>query len=402
MRQLKLVLASAVAAGALSVSFAASAEDVKLGLLLAYTGPLEAMAPPIGEAAKLAAKQINDQGGILGGKLEMVVGDDTCTDATSASNTADRLINTDKVAAIVGGMCSGVTIAVANTVAIPAGVVMISPSATSPALTTLEDKDLVYRTAPSDAYQGDVMARMLMGKDIKDIAITYVNNDYGKGFADSLAAAFTAAGGKVAANVPHEEGKSDYRAELGTLAASGSPNLVILAYASGSGQTVLRQATESGDFTVYVGGDGMVGDALLTGIDASAVEGMIATKPGTPEIAGSGIFADAAKAAGLDPTAIFSPQAYDATFIEALAIQKKGNASRDGMAVAVREVSSAPGEVILPGEWEKAVKLLAEGKDINYEGASGAHEFDKAGDVPGAIVEMKVAGGKFEQVGPLN
>jgi branched-chain amino acid transport system substrate-binding protein len=48
------------------------------------------------------------------------------------------------------------------------------------------------------------------------------------------------------------------------------------------------------------------------------------------------------------------------------------------------------------------VKLLAEGKDINYEGASGAHEFDKAGDVPGAIVEMKVAGGKFEEVGPLN
>jgi branched-chain amino acid transport system substrate-binding protein len=402
MRQLKLVLASAVAAGALSVSFGAAAEDVKLGLLLAYTGPLEAMAPPIGEAAKLAATHINEQGGILGGKLEMVVGDDTCTDATSAANSADRLINTDKVTAIVGGMCSGVTIAVANTVAIPAGVVMISPSATSPALTTLEDKDLVYRTAPSDAYQGDVMARMLVGKGIKDIAITYVNNDYGKGFADSLAAAFAAAGGKVAANVPHEEGKSDYRAELGTLAASGSPNLVILAYASGSGQTVLRQATESGDFTVYVGGDGMVGDALLTGIDASAVEGMIATKPGTPEIPGSAAFADLAKKAGLDPTAIFSPQAYDAAFIEALAIQKKGNASRDGMAAAVREVSSAPGEVILPGEWEKAVKLLAEGKDINYEGASGAHEFDKAGDVPGAIVEMKVAGGKFEEVGPLN
>ena len=123
---------------------------------------------------------------------------------------------------------------------------MSSPSATSPALTTLNDKDLVFRTSPSDAYQGEVMARLLLKKNIRDIAITYVNNDYGKGFADSLAAAYTAAGGKVTANVSHEEGKSDYRAEIGRLATAGSQNLVILAYASGSGNTVLRQAVESG------------------------------------------------------------------------------------------------------------------------------------------------------------
>ena len=119
-------------------------------------------------------------------------------------------------------MIQGGTIAVANTVMVPSGVTMISPSATAPGVTTLNDKDLVFRTSPSDAYQGDVMARLLIKKNIKDIAITYVNNDYGKGFADSLAAAFVAAGGKVAANVSHEEGKGDYRAELGRLSSSGS------------------------------------------------------------------------------------------------------------------------------------------------------------------------------------
>jgi branched-chain amino acid transport system substrate-binding protein len=277
---------------------------------------------------------------------------------------------------------------------------MISPSATSPAVTTLADNDLLFRTAPSDAYQGDVMARMLLGKGIEDIAITYVNNDYGKGFADSLAAAFAAGGGDVTANVAHEEGKADYRAELGTLAAGGSLNLVILAYATGSGQTVLRQAVESGDFVTFVGGDGMIGDELLTGIDAGAVEGMIGTKPGTPDIPGATIYTGLASAAGLDPTAIFAPQAYDAAFILALAIEKNGN-KRDGLSAAIRDVASAPGEVILPGEWAKAKAAIDAGNDVNYEGASGAHEFDENGDVPGLILEMTVTGGAFKEVGPL-
>jgi branched-chain amino acid transport system substrate-binding protein len=399
MRQYQVALAT-IAALAVTAAPAAFAEDVKLGVLLAYTGPLEAMAPPIGEAAQLVGTHVNEQGGILDGQLAFVTGDDTCTDATSASNAADRLVNSDNVTAIVGAMCSGVTIAVANTVGVPGGVAMISPSATSPAVTTLADNDLLFRTAPSDAYQGDVMARMLLGKGIEDIAITYVNNDYGKGFADSLAAAFAAGGGDVTANVAHEEGKADYRAELGTLAAGGSLNLVILAYATGSGQTVLRQAVESGDFVTFVGGDGMIGDELLTGIDAGAVEGMIGTKPGTPDIPGATIYTGLASAAGLDPTAIFAPQAYDAAFILALAIEKNGN-KRDGLSAAIRDVASAPGEVILPGEWAKAKAAIDAGNDVNYEGASGAHEFDENGDVPGLILEMTVTGGAFKEVGPL-
>jgi branched-chain amino acid transport system substrate-binding protein len=394
----------AFAAAAIVASSAASAQspqDVKLGILLGFTGPLEQMSPPMAKAVNLVATQVNAQGGILNnGKLSFVQADDTCTDATAASNAANRLVNTERVVALVGAMCSGVTIATANTVAVPAGVVMISPSATSPAVTTLNDKDLVFRTAPSDAYQGEVLARLLMKKNIKDVAITYVNNDYGKGFADSLAAAFTAAGGKVAANVSHEESKSDYRAELGRLASSGSQNLVILAYASGSGNTVLRQAVESGNFKVYVGGDGMVGNELFTGVDKRAVENMVATKPGSPKLAGADIFKDLATKGGVDPNAVFSPQSYDAAFILALAIEKKKSATRDGLSQAVRDVSSPPGVVILPGEWAKAKAALAAGMDINYEGASGPLDFDKVGDIAGTIVEMKVANGAFSEVGP--
>ncbi|WP_029042289.1 ABC transporter substrate-binding protein [Cucumibacter marinus] len=398
MRHLKIALTTAVAAVALTAA-PAMAEGAKIGILLGYTGPLENLAPPIGDAAQLAATHINDQGGILDGSLETVVGDSTCADATAAANAADRQINADGVIGIVGAMCSGATISAANTAAIPAGVVMVSPSATSPAVTTVEDNDLLFRTTPSDSYQGEVMARLLLSKGINDIAIAYVNNDYGKGFADSLAAAFEAEGGTVAANEAHEEGKADYRAELGSLAASGSQNLVILAYASGSGQTMLRQAIEAGDFTVFVGGDGMVDDTLFNGMDAGAVEGMIATRPGRAEGPGTAVYADLAAAAGLDPIASFGPQGYDNVFALALAAEKNGGGG-EGLSAALRDVTSAPGEVILPGEWEKAKALIAEGTDIDYEGASGPLEFDAAGDVPGTIVEMTVNDASFVEVGP--
>jgi branched-chain amino acid transport system substrate-binding protein len=398
MHKSRLVLLAGAAL--IAASSVASAEDVKFGVLFGFTGPLEQMSPPMAKAVQLVATQVNAQGGILkGGKLSFAQADDTCTDATAATNAADRLVNSEKVVAIVGAMCSGVTIAIANTVAVPAGVVMISPSATAPSITTLNDKDLVFRTSPSDAYQGDVLARLLLKKNIKDVAITYVNNDYGKGLADSLAAAYKAAGGKVAANVSHEEGKADYRAELGQLAASGSQNLVILAYASGSGNTVLRQAVESGNFKTYIGGDGMVGDALFTGIDKKAVENMIATKPGSPKIPSAAAFKDLATKAGVDPTAVYSPESYDAAFLLALAVQKKGSATRDGLTAALRAVTAPAGMPILPGEWDKAVKALAAGQAIKYQGASGPLDFDKNGDVPGTIVEMTVKNGSFAEVG---
>ncbi|HUV32238.1 MAG TPA: ABC transporter substrate-binding protein, partial [Devosiaceae bacterium] len=202
MRHIKLVLSSALVATVLAVAFV-QVQDTRLGILLGFTGPLEALAPPIAAGAQLAFDEVNAQGGLLGGSIIAVTGDSTCADATAAANAADRLINTDGVVGIMGAMCSGATISAANSAGIPAGVVMISPSATSPAVTDVDDNDLLFRTAPSDAYQGQVMANLLKSKGIGDIAIAYVNNDYGKGFADALAAAFTAGGGTVTANEAH-------------------------------------------------------------------------------------------------------------------------------------------------------------------------------------------------------
>lgn len=395
----KRVLATAVAATTLALSGMAQAE-VKVGFLGGFTGGIESLTPPIFDGAQLAVNQVNAQGGLLDGQeLVMPTGDTTCSDASAASNAADRMVNTEQVTAIVGALCTGATIAAANNAAVPGGVTMVSPASTAPAVTDLDDNDLVFRTVPSDAFQGEMLAKLLIDKGIEEVVVTYVNNDYGRGLSDAFTEAFEAEGGMVAENLAHEDNRADYRSELGTLSSTGVPNLVVLAYADTSGQTVVRQAYESGMFTQYIGADGMVGDSLVEAIGADVLEGMIATRPGSPELPGTAMFQAQADEAGIDPSAVFAAQAYDAAFLLALAIEQNGSAEREGLNEALRSVASAPGEVILPGEWEKAVELIAAGTEINYEGASGTHEFDANGDVPGVVLEMVIEDGSFTSKG---
>ncbi|MGM0614223.1 MAG: ABC transporter substrate-binding protein [Pseudomonadota bacterium] len=395
----KRLLASAVAASTLALTGMANAE-VKVGFLGGFTGGIESLTPPILDGARLAVEQVNAQGGLLGGEeLVMPTGDTTCSDASAASNAADRMVNTEEVTAIVGALCTGATIAAANNAAVPGGVLMVSPASTAPAVTEIDDNDLVFRTVPSDAFQGEMLAKLLLDKGIDYVAVTYVNNDYGSGLSDAFTTAFEGGGGTIAESLGHEDNRSDYRSELGSLSVSGAETLVVLAYADTSGQTVLRQAYEGGMFTQYVGADGMVGDSLIEAIGADVLDGMIATRPGSPDLPGTDIFEEAAEEAGYDPSSVFAAQAYDAAFLIALAIEQNGSAEREGLSEALRSVSSAPGEVILPGEWEKAVELIAAGTEINYEGASGTHEFDENGDVPGVVVEMVVEDGTFTNKG---
>lgn len=396
----KTVLALAIAATTACAGVAQA--DIKVGFLGGFTGGIESLTPPIFDGAKLAMQEVNEQGGLLDGEdIVMPSGDTTCSDASAASNAADRLVNSEKVTAIVGALCTGATIAAANNAAIPGGVVMVSPASTAPAVTDLDDNDLVFRTVPSDAFQGEQLAKLLISKGIEDVAVTYVNNDYGQGLDDAFTKTYEAEGGSVSANLAHEDNRADYRSEIGQLSAGGSQTLVVLAYADTSGQTILRQAYESGAFTQYAGGDGMVGNSLVEAVGADVLEGMIATRPGSPDVPGSDIFNGLAEKAGFDPSAVFAAQSYDAAFLLALAIEKNGSADREGLSAALRDVATAPGETILPGEWEKAKKLIGEGKEINYEGASGSAEFDDKGDVPGIVVEMAVEDGKFVTKGPV-
>jgi len=401
MNNFKKTLGLAVAASVLAAAAPALADDVKMGFLADVTGPIAGFAGGMVSAGNLAVDEVNAQGGILGGsKLVSVTADGACS-ADTAGPAADRLVNSEKVTAIFGAYCTGATIAAANTAAIPGNVVMISPSATAPTLTTLKDNDLVFRTAISDAFQGSKAATLLLSQGIKEVGVTYVNNDYGKGLADQFTKTFTDGGGKVTASVAHEDGKADYRPEIGQIEATGVQTLVIYGYENAGGGAILNQAIEAGSFTKFVGGDGMAGDALLASRDAASLEGMILTQSSAASGEAYDIYAKLATDAGLVPDTTYGPQSYDAAFLLALAIEKNGSADREGVSKALREVANAPGEVIHPGEWQKAVDLIKAGTDINYEGASGPIEFDENGDVAGGIDYFVIEGGKIVNKGQI-
>ena len=91
-------------------------------------------------------------------------------------------------------------------------------------------------------------------------------------------------------------------------------------------------------------------------------------------------------------------QTYDATMLALLAVEKAGSADRAKIAAALREVASAPGEKVGPGDWAKAKALIKEGKDIDYDGAGGAYDFDGNGDVTGYIGKFVVDGTTYKQI----
>lgn len=393
-------VALALAAGMAS----AAAQEVKMGALMGITGDLASFIPPILNAAELAVAEVNAQGGILGGQeLVLVVGDSQAT-AQGAVDAATKLVNVDNVVAVMGALASGATIAAANAVTIPNGVLQVSPTSTSPEMTMMDDNDFLFRVIPSDGFQGIALAAMLMDHGIERVALTYVNNDYGVGIANTFREAYLAAGGTITADQIHEPDKSSYRSELATLASAGDAQaLVLIAYAAGSGITIVRQALENDFFDRFIGTDGLRDNLLIQEIGAENLEGILFSSPTSPPESTAGAKFDANYSAAYETTndKFFIQQTYDATFLIALAIEKAGSTDRTAIRDALREVANPPGEMIEPGEWAKALELIAAGTDIDYNGVSGAHDFDANGDVEGYIGQFELQDGEFVEVGVI-
>lgn len=389
----KLLLATAATA---LTAGAVAAEDVKIGMILGFTGPIETLTPHMADSAELALNEINASGKFMGGKtLTSVRADSTCVDAAAASAAAERLITTDGVSAIMGADCSGVTGAILSNVAVPNGIAMVSPSATSPALTTAEDNGLFFRTAPSDARQGEVLAGLLQDRGISEVAVTYTNNDYGKGLSDSFIASFEANGGTVTLNAPHEDNKADYAAEVGALASAGGELLVVLGYSDSGGKGVIQAALDTGAFDTFMLGDGMYGDALVAELGAD-MEGSFGAVPWS-QGEGADAFAKITADAGINGESSFTRESYDAAALIALAMAAGGKADSATVAANLLDVANAPGEPILPGELGKALDILASGGAVDYVGATGV-ELIGPGEAAGTYRHYDIKDGAFNTV----
>jgi branched-chain amino acid transport system substrate-binding protein len=390
----------AVLAFSLILSEPAKAEDVKLGILVGVTGKVANFVPPLLDAARLAVDEVNTNGGILKGqKLETIIGDTQGT-AHGGVAAATKLVKTDDVVAIVGANTSSATIAAAHAVTVPNGVLLISPSATATVLTTMEDKDFVFRVAPSDADQGWVLARLAHAQGVTRVAVTYVDTDYGAALRDTFSFNFENFGGEITFAQVHEANKTSYIPELTALAQYNPEALVVVAYAASGGATIIKQALANGFFKQFIGTYSMMDPLLIKEVGADKLKGMFFTAPThDPSTSAAQKFEKMYNAAYKTPGGkLFIARTYDAVMLTALAIEQAGSTDRTKIRDALRQICCAPGEVIEPGEWAKAKADIAAGKNINYEGASGNCDFDEYGDVKGVYGHYIVENGTFKLV----
>ena len=375
--------------------FPAIADNVKIGIILGFTGPIESLAPVMAKSAEMAIDEVNKSGKFSHGKIDSVRGDSTCVDAAAAQAAAERLITSEKVNAIMGADCSGVTTAVLKNVAMPNGIVMISPSATSPALSTEPDNGLFFRTAPSDARQGEVIADLLMEKGYKTAALSHTNNDYGKGLAASIEKNFTSRGGKITITASHEDGKADYSAEVAALAQAGGDILIVAGYLDQGGKGIIQASLDSDAFSKFFLPDGMIGDALPKAIGPD-LNGSIGSVPGT-DSPGAAKYSELANKAGFK-SGPYGPESYDGAALIMLAMEKSKSTKSNVFKNSIMDIANAPGEKIFPGELGKALSLIKAGKDIDYVGAT-ALELVGNGESAGSFAEILIKNQKTNKVG---
>ncbi len=332
-------------------------ETVKIGLLSPQTGPIAQYAPGFEDAGKVAIAELNAQydGDYT---FELIIGDSGC-DGTQAATAAQTLIDSG-VKAIVGAACSGATLG-AIAVTAPAGVPIISYASTSPAISGADDNGHLFRVVPSDAQQAVALAAVASASGASKPAVLYMTNDYGAGLGDNFASNWS---GDVCVQVGYDPAEGSYDAS--TLAQSvvdgGCDSVLLMSYAT-DGAAIMEALSAQGFSGQVIGADG-IADAAFTEsfTDASAVGGLIATRPrpGEESSAKSSFEAAYAAAGGADG-AIYTGETYDAIKLVAAAV-----------------VSDPDGNLV------NAINKTG----VNYAGASGTHTFDANGDVLGTGYEV--------------
>jgi ABC-type branched-subunit amino acid transport system substrate-binding protein len=374
-----------------------SGEPLKIGVLVPFTGALSSFGPEYENAANLAAKCINNAGGVNGGEVEIITGDDQ-TAAQGAVAEATRLVDVEGVAAIVGGAASSVSLAVAESVSAPNQILQISPASTSPSLTAANDEDFLFRTPISDAAQGVVLAQ-LVSEDLgfTSVCAMYVNNPYGQGLVNQFEESFTDAGGTLTAKVPHDDAQAvSYQGQLQECTTGDPEALVAISYPVGQGTVYLREAIEGGLVDQFVFVDGTKDDEMFAELGWDQFDGMRGTAASALKLEFGEEFDDNYEAEYGDRYQVpFVREAFDAVVVIALAASAAGtNTESVAIRDALRDVSNAPGTEYGPGIIESptdlaaALEAAAGGEDIDYSGASGSVDFDDNGDVLFGAIEV--------------
>ena len=375
----------------LSTFITSAFSEIKIGVILGFTGPIESLTPAIADSAEIAFKEASDSGSLLNGETITVIrADSTCNDPSAAIAAAEGVI-AQGVTAILGAVCSEATETIFLESALTSRVVMISPASTSSSLNDLDDKGF-FRISPSDSRGGQILADITKDRKIKKVAITYTDSNYEKNLAYAYKEAAEKHGIKVTTIISHEKNKDDYSSEVASLVAAEGDAIALISDIDQGGKEIIQASIDTGAFNKFILSDRMMSQSLID-IFGKKLKKSFGYIPGSKS-KGAVFFDKIASSKGINSSDPYTGESYDAAALIILAIQASGNTDGASIAKNILAVGNEPGTKIYPGELKKALDLLAKGKKINYEGVTGVN-FNENGEAKGSFLEQEVKGGKF-------
>jgi branched-chain amino acid transport system substrate-binding protein len=372
-----------------------SPDTVHIGVLGPVSGPAAFLGYQFEKGARLAVQEINAAGGVNGKQLEVVLRDSRTAEADGAVTSiasVNQLADLDAVA-IVGPDASAIVLDIKDTI-VARHVPLISPTATAEVIATLDDDDLIWRTAASDAVQSRVLARRVHADGHATVAVIYRDDAYGDGLAAAFGAEFAKAGGTVLARVPFAETKiSDFDPEVAQLFAAGTPDaIVIIGFMLDSAGVLQALLARSPDARPSLYGvDANHDPGLLKNAPPAILVGMRFTVPVSRGDHNYIAFRDAyRRVLRVDPYRV--EFTYDAVYLIALALLQGGAndaaAVRTHLRAASRPDTDTP-VVVGVGTDELAKAAAHAHDDLDFQGASGLIDFDDHGDVTNATFAIE-------------
>ncbi|GGI48141.1 branched-chain amino acid transport system substrate-binding protein [Agromyces flavus] len=351
---------------------------LKVGTILPQSGTLAFLGPPEEAGVALAAQEINEAD--AGINVEVVYRDsgDTTTDIATVSVT--DLLSQD-VSAIVGAASSGVSLTVIDQIT-SAGVVHFSPANTSPDFTDYEDNGLYFRTAPSDLLQGEVLGNLIAEDGASTLGLLVLNDPYGTGLAGALKETFESAGGEVVAEELFNTGDSNFDSQLSAINAANPDAVAVITF--DESKVVVPALVGSG----YPGSQLYFVDGNLKDYSADFAPGLIADAKGT--LPGPKLEDDfRERLLEVDPALTdfsYGPESYDALMLIAMAAYAANSVEGTDIGEYLQQVSGGSGDGEKVTSFADAAALLAEGQQVDYDGASGPITLNEKGDPTEATI----------------
>ena len=368
-----------------------STEAYEIGMVDSLTGSLSAFGERNQRGVELALSRVNDVG-IDGRELSLTV-EDSESENQGGIAAAQKLVNQDGVPFLIGAVGSGVSLAIYESVVEGSDVVQLSQNSTGLNLT---DFPGLLRMSPSGRSQSLALSNIITDDGYDEVAITYVNNDYGQSLTDAFVDAYE---GEVAYNSPHDQEQQSYSSVVSEMNGSGADAWLFITYQA-EFATMVNEVFSSGYEAQFYGADSVSGDNVLENTPEGSIDGMKIVVPSAPvEEENYQSFADSFESEyGRRPTS-WAAYAYDSVINAALAIQAADEFTGEALEDTVRRVSGPEGETVT--SFEAASEILADGggpDDVDYQGVSGPIDFDENGDPVGFLQVLGVQDHAYEGI----